>query len=691
MAERRKIEILALVKDFISGPLRKIGQAANGMGKSFKGARRPIQSFLAALTGIGALAGGIFLLGKAVRGLVRIFTDAARKASELQTSSVKLNAILKSTGGGAGLVATQLREMKDQLFATTIQTRAMIRDAEGLLLTFTDIGGSVFPAALEAAADMSAVFGQDLKQSMIQLGVALNDPQRGLSRLRRIGVSFSAEQERVIDALAATGDLAGAQREILAELNREFGGAAKAAMETFRGSLANVNKQWEEWKRGVGEVIIGSEALRTFLTDMGNRLGEFTAKVKPQDILKLVSLVLEGVGRILRGVAAIAFVITANVRVFQGLLGLILKGSDIVGRAIGILVSTISGGFGAIAHFFGGLVNMIHGGLIFVAGFVSNLFAKMAATIKRLFLVMSQNVLLALLGLVEKAAPLFEKIGIDVSSMSDSLEESLDSITANLADAEIAMGQYAESVEFHTGTAGDAIADYGQNVFDNANENTDVYLNEASAIGELGEAWVETARDFLTGKGSILDYIRLVDDLGLSALDAAKQMGLIPDSLDSVAPRGGDDTTDAVVDTGREIAKAFGAEFRLSLASALGKAVEGGGDIGRVLASSIGAEIARSITDAKGGIFGGLREALGAGATAFLGPVIGGLATGLLGSLLGKKKKVKPEIIPVRVVNFEDLTGELLRASARRRIGPPQINSPGGASLAHALSGEVRF
>ena len=59
--------------------------------------------------------------------------------------------------------------------------------AQAILSTFTEIRGDEFIKATEAVADMSALFGTDLKGSAIQLGKALNDPIIGVSALAEVG------------------------------------------------------------------------------------------------------------------------------------------------------------------------------------------------------------------------------------------------------------------------------------------------------------------------------------------------------------------------------------------------------------------------------------------------------------------------------------------------------------------------
>jgi hypothetical protein len=106
-------------------------------------------------------------------------------------------------------------------------------NAAALLATFTQIKGDTFQSAIVAAQDLSAVMGQDLNSSIVQVGKALNDPVRGVTALRKVGVSFSEEQQKQIKQLQTSGDLAGAQAIILAELQNEFGGAARAVADPF--------------------------------------------------------------------------------------------------------------------------------------------------------------------------------------------------------------------------------------------------------------------------------------------------------------------------------------------------------------------------------------------------------------------------------------------------------------------------
>lgn len=155
-----------------------------------------------------------------------------KEAQDTAHAMGQVNAALSSMGPVAGKTAGQLKAAamafeKSSLFeADQILTKVTAN-----MLTFGTVSGENFDRAQQAAINLSARLGQDLQVSAIQVGKALNDPIRGLTSLRRVGIQFTEQQEEQIKAMVAAGDAAGAQRVILAELERQFGGAAQAAQD----------------------------------------------------------------------------------------------------------------------------------------------------------------------------------------------------------------------------------------------------------------------------------------------------------------------------------------------------------------------------------------------------------------------------------------------------------------------------
>jgi hypothetical protein len=97
---------------------------------------------------------------------------------------------------------------------------------------------------MASAMNNGVVDANGLKAANIQLGKALNDPVKGVTALSKVGVSFTAQQKEQIKTLVASGNTLGAQKIILGEVGKEFGGAAAAAadplsrLQTITGNLA---------------------------------------------------------------------------------------------------------------------------------------------------------------------------------------------------------------------------------------------------------------------------------------------------------------------------------------------------------------------------------------------------------------------------------------------------------------------
>lgn len=170
----------------------------------------------------------------AVVGATRFFKGSIAEAEEAVKVGNLTNAVIKSTGGAAGVTAAQVEGLATSLSKVAGVDDEVIQAGENVLLTFTKVrnqvgaGNDIFNQTTQAALDMSAALGSDLQGSIIQLGKALQDPTQGLLALRRSGVSFTAQQQDQIKALQESGHLLEAQKLILGEVGREFGGAAAA-------------------------------------------------------------------------------------------------------------------------------------------------------------------------------------------------------------------------------------------------------------------------------------------------------------------------------------------------------------------------------------------------------------------------------------------------------------------------------
>jgi phage-related protein len=182
----------------------------------------------------GKAIAGAFAGAFAAAGAVSLVKGLVSDARESQRIGKLTEQVIKTTGGAANISAAQVGDLATSISNKTGADDEAIQSGANLLLTFTNVknevgkGNDVFNQATGLVTDMSAALGQDAKAGAIQLGKALNDPTKGVTALSKVGVSFTAQQKEQIKTLQDSGDTMGAQKIILGELSKEFGGAAAA-------------------------------------------------------------------------------------------------------------------------------------------------------------------------------------------------------------------------------------------------------------------------------------------------------------------------------------------------------------------------------------------------------------------------------------------------------------------------------
>lgn len=279
------------------------GTGKGFFGRMFDGAK----GFLAAQA-IAAVTTGIMAYGSSA---VSSF-DAAEKAN------AQLSAVLSSTGNAAGQTMQSLTTEAERLSKITLFDDDTIKGAQGLMLTFTDVKDKVFKDSIPLIQDMAtAMAGEgpaDLKGATIQVGKALNDPIKGITALSRVGVTFSDSQKDLIKSLVETGDKAGAQQLILAELRKEFGGSAEAAAQAGMGPLQLLQIRFGEIQEAIGGLIVKGllalqPAFKVIATVIEGFVDGLTSMFdwmgKNSDMLEDIGIAL-GIGAIAAGAYAIA-------------------------------------------------------------------------------------------------------------------------------------------------------------------------------------------------------------------------------------------------------------------------------------------------------------------------------------------------------------------------------------------------
>ena len=209
-----------------------------------------------ALKGMTDLKSTLDLAIRAVQSAKRVVDDLTGAYFVQEQAEAKLAAALKATGNAVGISASEMADMASQMQRTTVYGDEMVLNAQAIMVTFRNIGRDVFPGAMNAAADMSAVLGVDLQSAVLQLGKALNDPVLGITALNRAGITFSQEQRDTIKTMVEMNDAAGAQALILEEVNNQMGGVAKAMGDTGFGAVEKLKNAVGDLKEVGGGLII---------------------------------------------------------------------------------------------------------------------------------------------------------------------------------------------------------------------------------------------------------------------------------------------------------------------------------------------------------------------------------------------------------------------------------------------------
>ena len=196
-----------------------------GMRKA-EGQTKSLGSKIGSMGKVGAVAAGAAGVG----ALVATVKIGIGEFAQAQKVAAQTNAVIKSTGGVAKVSAGHVDDLAGKLMKKSGVDDEAIASGENLLLTFTNIrnevgkGNDIFDQTTKAALDMSVAMGTDMTSASMTLGKALNDPIKGMTKLTKQGVTFTDAQKAQVEAMQKAGDTAGAQKIILAELNKEFGG-----------------------------------------------------------------------------------------------------------------------------------------------------------------------------------------------------------------------------------------------------------------------------------------------------------------------------------------------------------------------------------------------------------------------------------------------------------------------------------
>jgi len=327
-----------------------------------------------ALAGAAIAAVGV-VIGKNVESLARIETINAQTAQTISTM-----------GNAANISATEVEELAGRLESLTAIEAESIQEGANLLLTFGNIrdelgeGNDIFTQTTAIMVDMGVALRKGPVDTATMLGKALNDPIQGLTALRRVGVSFTEQQVEQVRVLQSTGDLMGAQKLILQELQNQYGGSGAAYAETFTGQLALMGHELgtigEEATMAVMPALqMMIEQLRELIPIIGPQLKEAIESVDWEalvtSLVNLATFLIENAQAIGITVGAL-FALSTIVKTVTTILALSKFAVDLYKWAMAQLATTTNIATGALTRFRTALLRTGAGIALVALGFAAD-------------------------------------------------------------------------------------------------------------------------------------------------------------------------------------------------------------------------------------------------------------------------------------------------------------------------------
>ncbi|HEX8770030.1 MAG TPA: hypothetical protein VF711_04605, partial [Acidimicrobiales bacterium] len=298
---------------------------------------------------LSGLSGGLVAIGGAA-----MFSGFISQATEAQKVGSQTAAVIKSTGGAANVTATDVDNLANSISRKTGIDDEAIATASNMLLTFTNIrnevgqGNDVFNQATRTATDMSVALGTDASQSAMMLGKALNDPIQGVGALRRVGVQLTDQQEDQVKAFVAAGDQLSAQKVILGELTKEFGGSAAAqatAGDKIKVTFQNLQETIGTALLPVIEKILPAfqqavAALAPALAPIGELVAGIVSAIAPAipPLIPIVAALATVFGKVLEALSPLVPPILGLINAFAPLIPMI---GELVGTIVSALVPVL--------------------------------------------------------------------------------------------------------------------------------------------------------------------------------------------------------------------------------------------------------------------------------------------------------------------------------------------------------------
>ena len=259
----------------------------------------PLNAISGRFTALGATVGrvgpGLVAVGVAIAGSVAGLKAATSAAGNFEREMLRVEGLLRATENASGLTAKEIDQLARELDKATLASASEARQAAAALLTFRSVGTESFKAVLFLAQDMSEAIGGDLRQNVIRLGRALEDPSSGLAQLVRSGVSFETQHRSMILAMSDLGREAEVETEILRKLEGQVGGAGEEAGGGLTGKIDLLKFAFLDLLEAFGDRTGALEGAAHLFAGMANNVTFLRNLLFPDELARFNALIADRV------------------------------------------------------------------------------------------------------------------------------------------------------------------------------------------------------------------------------------------------------------------------------------------------------------------------------------------------------------------------------------------------------------
>lgn len=274
LAEQSQLVVTIRLNDQMSPTAVKVGKQMQDIERKTVSLRKAVGRVGEGLkTG---LANSAKIAAVGVGFLAYNVKQGVNELVEWEDAQLQITAALKSTNAVSGVTAKMTEDLANKYAELSNYEDDVILGAEAILLRFPNIKKKAFEPTLAAATDLAAGMGKDLPSAARTLALALNDPNAGLGRLTRAGITFTEQQKQQIKTLTEAGKVGKAQAIILSQVNKQYGGSASKATEGYRGNVTRLDKAIKDLQQSLAAPLLGP------LSRIARRLAEFAKSKEVQ-------------------------------------------------------------------------------------------------------------------------------------------------------------------------------------------------------------------------------------------------------------------------------------------------------------------------------------------------------------------------------------------------------------------------